>query len=342
MILVHVLRLAHWRCALMFALACGLCAPACAADIAGAKELAFLKRFKGSNIVYEETQSFEDLQIGAPDPKNPGGNWTLTPAEGQVTRIYYHLPSGHTVLEVLRNYEMALHDAGLTQLNERIGASDGDRDFLGSVFRQSWETVNDFNWSGMGRGGVQQIAYVTAQGNVGGQSVKLAVTVANYSHPVDVNYKTKVHFESDQPIVIVDAVVAKGVVDQMVTVKAADMASALAAKGVIDLYGVYFDTDKTDIKPESDATLNEIAILLKGNAALKLEISGHTDNTGTKDHNMKLSQGRADAVMAALVSKYGIDAKRLTARGYGDTKPVASNDTDANKAKNRRVELRKI
>ena len=75
---------------------------------------------------------------------------------------------------------------------------------------------------------------------------------------------------------------------------------------------------------------------------MKLEISGHTDNTGSKAHNLKLSQGRADAVKTMLVSKYGIDAKRLTAKGYGDTKPVVPNTSDANKAKNRRVELRKV
>jgi OOP family OmpA-OmpF porin len=128
----------------------------------------------------------------------------------------------------------------------------------------------------------------------------------------------------------------------MVTVKAADMADALSSKGFIDLYGVYFDTDKTDVKPDSKATLDEIASLLKIDHSLKLEVSGHTDNSGDKAHNMTLSQGRADAVKAMLVSKYGIDAKRLTAKGYGDTKPVAPNTTDAGKAKNRRVELRKV
>ena len=81
---------------------------------------------------------------------------------------------------------------------------------------------------------------------------------------------------------------------------------------------------------------------MKIDRSLKLEVSGHTDNSGDKAHNMTLSQGRADAVKAMLVSKYGIDAKRLTAKGYGDTKPVAPNTTDDGKAKNRRVELRKM
>ena len=128
----------------------------------------------------------------------------------------------------------------------------------------------------------------------------------------------------------------------MVVVKAADIADALASKGVFDLYGVYFDTDKTDVKPESTATLDEVASLLKIDRSLRLEVSGHTDNTGSDAHNLQLSQGRAQAVVNALVKTYGIDATRLVAKGYGDTKPVAPNDNDADKAKNRRVELRKI
>jgi len=152
----------------------------------------------------------------------------------------------------------------------------------------------------------------------------------------------KTHFEEDQPFVIVDIAVAKPVADQMVTVKAADMVDALATKGVVDLYGIYFDTDKTEIRPESTATLGEVATLLKVDRSLRLEVSGHTDNTGAHDHNMALSLGRAQAVVQALVTQYGIDPARLTAKGYGDTRPVAPNSNAANMAKNRRVELRKL
>jgi len=81
---------------------------------------------------------------------------------------------------------------------------------------------------------------------------------------------------------------------------------------------------------------------LKIDRTLKVEVAGHTDNTGTADHNQTLSEGRAKAVVDALVKDYGIDAARLQAKGYGATKPVAPNDTDDGRAKNRRVELRKL
>jgi outer membrane protein OmpA-like peptidoglycan-associated protein len=125
-------------------------------------------------------------------------------------------------------------------------------------------------------------------------------------------------------------------------VMASDMASALKTAAHIDLYGVYFDTDQSFVKPESANTLTEVANLLKADPTLRLEIAGHTDNAGSKEHNAQLSQGRADAVVAALVGQYGIDPGRLVAKGYGDSKPVAPNDNPAGMAKNRRVELRRL
>ncbi len=124
--------------------------------------------------------------------------------------------------------------------------------------------------------------------------------------------------------------------------KSADIAAALKQTGRVAIYGINFDIDKTTIKPASAPVLAQIANLLKDDPSLALEVSGHTDSTGTREHNMKLSDGRAAAVVAALVNKYGIAAARLKAQGYGDTRPVADNDTEAGRAQNRRVELRTL
>jgi outer membrane protein OmpA-like peptidoglycan-associated protein len=113
----------------------------------------------------------------------------------------------------------------------------------------------------------------------------------------------------------------------------------LKETGHVAVYGIYFDTGQSVIKPESEAAMSEIAKLLKKEAGLKVNVVGHTDNVGGMDSNMKLSQARADAVVQALVGKYGIDANRLKAYGVGPLAPVASNDTEEGKAKNRRVEL---
>jgi outer membrane protein OmpA-like peptidoglycan-associated protein len=106
------------------------------------------------------------------------------------------------------------------------------------------------------------------------------------------------------------------------------------------LEGVYFATGKAILKPESQATLDRVAESLKGNPEVTVEIGGHTDNTGSKATNRRLSAARANAVRDFLISK-GVDAGRLTAQGYGPDKPVADNKTVAGRAANRRVELTK-
>jgi OOP family OmpA-OmpF porin len=117
------------------------------------------------------------------------------------------------------------------------------------------------------------------------------------------------------------------------------MLNDINAQGRVALYGIYFDTDKSEVKPESEPTLKEIARLLSQNPALKLYVVGHTDNAGDYDYNMKLSRSRADAVVSTLVSKHGVAAGRLIAAGVGPLAPVTSNDTEDGKAMNRRVEL---
>jgi outer membrane protein OmpA-like peptidoglycan-associated protein len=107
------------------------------------------------------------------------------------------------------------------------------------------------------------------------------------------------------------------------------------------LKNVYFDTGKSSLKPNSFATLNDLAEILKIKNTMVVEIQGHTDDVGKEEDNLKLSQQRADEVRNYLISK-GIVANRVSAKGYGQTMPVADNSTDTGKAKNRRTSLRVI
>ena len=143
----------------------------------------------------------------------------------------------------------------------------------------------------------------------------------------------------DRVAVLLDVVEDKPMETKMVTVDAAKMAKDIAATGRVALYGLYFDTDKADLKPESAPSLAEIAKLLKAEPNLKVFIVGHTDNQGGVDSNVTLSQRRAEAVVATLVKDYRIDAKRLAAKGVANFAPVTSNDAETGRAKNRRVEM---
>ncbi len=134
-------------------------------------------------------------------------------------------------------------------------------------------------------------------------------------------------------------IVEKAEMVQEVVADARRLMSAIQAKGSASVYGIYFDFNKADIKPESKPAIKEIAKLLQENKGLKLYMVGHTDNVGTIDYNMKLSKARAEAVMKELITKYKISADRLKAYGVGSLAPVASNKTDEGRAKNRRVEL---
>jgi outer membrane protein OmpA-like peptidoglycan-associated protein len=126
---------------------------------------------------------------------------------------------------------------------------------------------------------------------------------------------------------------------QYVVADAAALGSDIKSTGHVAVYGINFDTSKAVVRPDSKPALDEIGKLLKADPALKLKVVGHTDMVGTVEANMTLSQARAEAVVQALVGQYGIAAARLKGYGVGPLAPVASNDNDEGRAKNRRVEL---
>jgi len=137
-------------------------------------------------------------------------------------------------------------------------------------------------------------------------------------------------------------IVERKALDQQVVADPKAMAEGIMAEGHVAVYGIYFDTDKATIKPESDPTIKAVAQLLKNNPSLKVYIVGHTDMTGKLEYNMDLSAKRAEAVVKELVGKYGIDSSRLKSKGVGPLCPVASNKSEDGKAKNRRVEIVEI
>ena len=113
---------------------------------------------------------------------------------------------------------------------------------------------------------------------------------------------------------------------------------ALNRDGRIAIYGILFDVDRATLRPGSGAVLDTIASIMDAGPGLRIEVQGHTDSTGTADRNRVLSQERAGAVVAAL-RLYGVDADRLSARGFGPDQSIGDNSTEEDRQQNRRVEL---
>jgi len=120
---------------------------------------------------------------------------------------------------------------------------------------------------------------------------------------------------------------------------AAQMSQDIRAAGRVALYGIYFDPDRSVVKPESETALKEVARFLRDNPSIKVYVVGHTDSSGDYSYNQKLSEARAQAVVMELVGKYHIPETRLKSFGLGPLSPLTANSTVENRAKNRRVEL---
>jgi outer membrane protein OmpA-like peptidoglycan-associated protein len=168
---------------------------------------------------------------------------------------------------------------------------------------------------------------------LGGDGRRVAAEIRNEGALTGV-YMEAFNEGRDYSLTIVESQTMK----QEVVADAKAMRNDLADTGKTIVYGIYFDTASATIKPESESALVEMVKLLNGFPALKVYVVGHTDNVGGLESNLKLSSDRAASVVKAITAR-GVAASRLKSAGVGPYSPVASNDTDEGKAKNRRVEF---
>ncbi len=313
---------------------------ALAADLPGSKDHPLLKRFAGSEIVGYESKRFESYQLQTSTFKNyDTGTYERSYAsapltvEGAFTRIWYESQGETSATELIRNYQNELKGKGFQILYDstKDAAAKNWTNYLAVFSRQEIKT-NRSN-------------YIFFAAN----SKAVKVTSAKLQRPEGDVYVhlTAVEWPKDDGVykakkgayIAVDIIETKGMTQNMVVVSADEMSKTITATGRVALYGILFDTNKADIKPESKAALDEIAKYLKTSPAVKLHVVGHTDNVGGLASNLGLSRQRADAVVAALTKQYGIAASRLTSNGVAYLAPVAVNTTEDGRAKNRRVEL---
>lgn len=327
-------------------------------DEPSSKDLPFLKRYEGSYIVNYEHKSFDEasfplskLKMVADKEARDSRNNHIFEAdkkadvEGAYTRILYVLPAERSPLEVIRNYQDEVQDAGgkvlYTCKNTDCGgdmegndSGGGYQGLLGKVYpyERLKAAANTVGNCASTMDIKEQRYMVTTLPAADGDTTMAVMTYT-------VNSPRSCKALNDRTVAMVVAIEPKAREKKMVTVSASDMAKSIATTGKVALYGIYFDTGKSLVKPESKPTLEQIAQLLKSQPTLKLGVVGHTDNVGGAVSNLALSKRRANAVTTVLVEDYAIDPGRLTASGAGMGSPLASNDTESGRAKNRRVEL---
>ncbi|WP_236135992.1 OmpA family protein [Mongoliitalea daihaiensis] len=148
-----------------------------------------------------------------------------------------------------------------------------------------------------------------------------------------------IQVQSDQSGTFSVSTVKEESMNQYIVLSAEDIAKEMKANGKATFYGIFFDSDKSAIKPESKETLEQMANYLKSNPQVNVFIVGHTDNTGAFEHNQQLSEKRAEAVVNYLIENYQIAANRLKGYGVSSLSPVSANTSEEGKSKNRRVEM---
>jgi len=292
-----------------------------------------VKRYAGSEIIGYRAPRFDEflLPLGPPTQGTPPVYAKSMPIEGMVSRYAYGAPAGRSPAELFRNYKLEFQRLGLVTLYEKAVGEAGwfgwtqsqiqDEDQLGQILM----------------GNENQERVLVAKSKDARPTYYYVFVTAYLDGLIPDHLQSKVN--KDTALAVLTVVAPQAMEEKMVLLNAGEMSKELASSGKVALYGLNFDTDKDVLRADSEPTLKEIVKLLAANRGLNVRVVGHTDNQGKADHNLDLSRRRATSVVRELSSRYSIAASRLDSFGCGLYAPVASNESEDGRAKNRRVEL---
>ncbi len=307
-----------------------LAAPAFAQDASGCKDHPLITRYPGAVLAWCEEQNHVDYAIarGPVTGYKRIDEWTNV--KGKRTRLYYTISGTVSLRDLYLNYQSALKRAGVTILAE--GQQDkstspevGSRTMLGVHYAR-----NDFPPSV----GIDLLkGSATSAG-----SFYIAASMKHNNVPAHVVVSGS-QYTTDRKVMMVDIIEEVGIDTDKVKVDAAWMKQQIEAYGKVAINDILFDTDKATVQAASLPIIGEIAGLLGLMPELKVFVVGHTDMTGTLEHNLDLSKRRAAEVVRLLTTDHRIAAARLDAHGVGPLTPVSSNANEAGRQLNRRVEL---
>ncbi|MBK9175236.1 MAG: OmpA family protein [Flavobacteriales bacterium] len=301
-----------------------------AQDAKGCKDHPVITRYPGSKLAWCEEQNHVNYAIarGPVTGYRKIDQWMEV--KGKRTRLYYTISGTVSLRDLYLNYQSALKRAGITILAE--GQQDkstspevGSRTMIGVHYAR-----NEFPPS-------VGIDLLNGSATSAG-SFYVAASMKHNNVPAHVVVSGS-QYTSDVKVMMVDIIEEVGIDTDKVKVDAEWMKQQIEAYGKVAINDILFDTDKATVQANSLPIIGEIARLLKLMPEIKVFIVGHTDMTGTLEHNTDLSKRRAAEVMRLLIADHGVAAARLDAHGVGPLVPVATNKTEEGRQLNRRVEL---
>lgn len=281
--------------------------------------------YEGSEIIYDDMIGYEELPVLVNDS-------TVSVVEGVILRQWCEAPEGRSPLEIIKNYENAIKSTGgeilfttrdpeSLEINERAFA-----DYFSENRRgRGLSTGNEFSFTKF----PEEInEYLAGKIITSDKEVYIIVAAG------------KGHWAADQDnTTFFELITLKAEPMEMGMVNIDALKKGLATYGRVAVYSIYFATGEAKVKEESAEALAIIAEFLKQNTANRYFVVGHTDNTGSYEMNINLSEARAKAVVEKLINEYEVDEEQLMPSGVGPKSPILSNSTEEGRAQNRRVEI---
>lgn len=286
-------------------------------DIAGSSDHPLVSRYPQSNIITYVQKDYDEYLLPLGKPKvnvHPTRFEKEKNLQGKITRIGYAIKPDTSTLKIYTNFETAVKKTGFNILfscaKEECGKQGG-----------AWQAffVKSQIW-----GKPDSHRMFSAYKEINGQDVYMVVYVGEQGPRIGIG---------------VDVIEIKQMQDDLISIDENSLQKMLENEGKAALYGIQFETDMATLLPTSEQTIKVIADVLNKNKSMRVYIVGHTDDTGSNEHNMQLSSQRAQAVIKALVQQHKIDAARLAPFGAGPYAPLGNNADEAGRALNRRVEI---
>jgi len=283
--------------------------------VANTEDHPLLERYPGFSLMKKQSQEHSQFIFPLAPPLNNESFSKQYKKEGALERLAYEQAAGAGAIQVMRNYEKALQDAGA-----KIEFSCINQECIG---QDDYHPLHVFGHHGANivSHENQKFGLLTASLNQQGNQYWVAVIAGQF--------KDYTRYEL---VILEEDTMALG----KLSVK--DISQGIENQGRVVLKGIHFDTGKATIKDSSKESLSSIAAYLNSNSNINAYVVGHTDYTGSLSLNISLSEQRAQAVVKALV-EMGISQKRLIAKGVGPLSPIAVNKKEKGRAQNRRVEL---